>query len=197
MTDSKTDAIAREAARLLEAGRSAKIGDAIRAAAESLGLHDAGLPGHGRVRKHAQAMAMQALGSAGYAESVRDVWRAAERLMTVLDEAMPGVDPVLVGRAATGHVDAGVTVHIRVYTAASVGELAGVLVEFGYDEPVFETARTRLGRLSRLRLVDDGIQIVVTRLLPHMAQAAGTDLFTGRPLATATLDDLRRRLQSH
>ena len=195
MTDPRTDAIAREAARRLESGRSAGIGEAIRAAAESLGLRDADLPGHGRVRKHAQAMAMQALGSAGYDESVRDVWRAAERLMTVLVETMPGVDPVLVGRAAEGQVDGGVTVHIRLYTDAAIGDVAETLVEFGYDEPAFETARTRLGRLSRLRLSDEGVEIVLTRLLPHMTDAARTDLFTGRPIATATLDDLRRKLE--
>ena len=42
MRDPRTDAIAREAARLLETGRAPNIGDAIRAAAGALGFQDAG-----------------------------------------------------------------------------------------------------------------------------------------------------------
>ena len=194
MPDSRTDAIAREAARLIESGRSDTLAQAIRAAAEGLGFHDAQLPSHGRVRRHAQALAMQALGDAGYAEAIRGVWRVAERLMTVVDEAMPEVDPLLAGRAAQGHIDGGVTVHIRLYTEAPIGDLARTLVGFGYDEPAFETVNTRLGRLNRLRLDDDGVSIVLTRCPPHLAETAHLDLFSGRPIKTATLSELRRRL---
>lgn len=193
MSDPRTDAIAREAARLLETSRAPTIDEAIRTAAEALGFRGASLPGPGRVRKHAQAMAMQALGDAGYAESVRAVLLRAERLMTVLVESRPDVEPLLVGRAARGHVDGGVTVHVRAYTDVSIGELARVLVEFGYDEPRFETAETRYGRLDRLRLDDDGIEITVTRCPGRVARAA-TDLFTGRPIRTATLGELRGRV---
>ncbi len=194
MFDHRTDAIAAEAARLLDAGRAADIDDAIRTAAELLGYEHAPLPGAGRVRNHARALAMQSLGEEGYRESVRAVWEIAERLMTVLEEAMPDADQLLVGRAAEGLIDAGVTVHIRLYTEESIGEVARTLVEYGYDEPAFETAETRLGRLSQLKLVDDGIEIVVTRLLPHMAGPEKVDLFTGKPLRSATLEELRRKL---
>jgi hypothetical protein len=194
MFDHRTDAIAAEAARLLDAGRAADIDDAIRTAAELLGYEHAPRPGAGRVRNHARALAMQALGEEGYRESVRFVWEIAERLMTVLAEAMPDADLLLVGRAAEGLIDAGVTVHVRLYTEVPIGEVARTLVEFGYDEPTFETAESRLGRLSQLKLVDDGIEIVVTRLLPHMAGPEKTDLFTGKPLRSATLEELRRKL---
>jgi hypothetical protein len=195
MSDPRTDAIAAEAARLLDAGRAADIDEAIRIAADLLGHEHAPLPGPGRVRNHARALAMQALGEDGYRASVRNVWEIAERLMTVLAEAMPDADQLLVGRAAEGLIDAGVTVHVRLYTEAPIGEVARLLVEFGYDEPAFETAETRLGRLSRLRLIDEGIEIVVTRLLPHMARWGNLDVFTGRPVKTATLEELRRRLE--
>jgi len=195
LTDPRTDAIAREAARLIESSRSRSVGEAIRAAANALGYQDAPFPGHGRVRKHAQARAMQALGEEGYAESVREILRAAERVMTVLDEAIPDAVLLLVGRAAQGLIDAGVTVHIRLYTRTSIGDVAQTLVEFGYDEPDFETAATRLGRLDRLLLEDDGIPVVVTRCLPEMMGRSGVDLFTGRPIHTATLDDVRAKLE--
>jgi hypothetical protein len=194
MTDPRTDAIAREAARLIENSRAASIGEAIRVAAEALGYRNVDLPGPGRVRKHAQALAMQALGDAGYAESVQHVWRTAERLMTALEQAIPQLDSLLVGRAAQGQIDGGVTVHVRLYTDAPIGDVAAALVEFGYDEPAFETVNTRLGRLNRVRLEDDGIELVVTRCLPHMAGSADRDLFSGRAIKTATLADVRRRI---
>ncbi len=194
MTDPHTDAIAREAARLIESSRAESIAEAIRVAANGLGYHGVQLPGHGRVRKHAQGLAMQALGEEGYTESVREVWRAAERIMTLLAEAMTDVEPLLVGRAAQGQIDGGVTVHIRLYTRTRIGEVAQSLVAFGYSEPGFATAQTRLGRLDRLLLDDDGIAIVVTRCLPEMAERSGLDLFSGRPVATATLDQVRARL---
>ena len=196
MNDPRTDAIAREAARLIESSRGANIGQAIRAAADALGFRDAQLPGHGRVRQHAQALSMQALGDTGYAESVRRVWAVAERVMTVLDEAMPHADPLLMGRAAQGLIDGGVTVHDRLYTDAPIGDVAAALVEFGYDEPAFETVNTRLGRLNRVRFKDDGLELVLTRCLPNMAGSADRDLFSGRPIRTATLAEVRRKLKN-
>jgi hypothetical protein len=137
---------------------------------------------------------MQALGDQGYTESVREVWRAAERIMTVLTEALTDAEPLLVGRAAKGRIDGGVTVHVRLYTRTPIGDVAQSLVEFGYDEPAFTTAETRLGRLDRLLLDDDGIAIVVTRCLPEMAERSELDLFSGRPIPTATLDQVRESL---
>ncbi len=194
MQDPRTDQIAREAARLIETGRSESVARAIRAAAETLGFHDAPLPGSGRVRRHAQAMSMQALGDAGYAESVRAVWRRAEQIMSLFGETEPDVEPILVGRAAKGQIDAGVTIHIRLYTKAPVGDLARTLVEFGYEEPSFETVNTPHGRLNRLRLTEEGTEVVLTRCLPRMAATTHLDVFTGRPIETATLAEIRRRL---
>ncbi len=137
---------------------------------------------------------MQALGSEGYARSVGDVWRVAERIMTVLYEAMPDAEPLLVGRAAQGLIDGGVTLHIRLYTQVPIGEVAQTLVNFGYEEPGFETARTRSGRLDRLRLEEDGLEVLVTRCPPNVVRRSGVDLFTGKPVGTATLEELRAKL---
>ncbi len=195
MRDPRTDQIARAAAQLIASGRATGVAEAIRAAAEKLGFHDVEWPGHGLVRRHAGAMAMQALGDVGYAESVRHVWVVAERLMTVLVEAVTDAEPLLAGRAVRGQIDAGVTLHVRLYTRVDAGELARTLVEFGYDEPGFETVNTRYGRLNRLRLTDEGVEIVVTRCLPEMIRDARLDLFTGKPVPTATLEEVRGLLE--
>jgi hypothetical protein len=179
----------------MASSHTGNIGEAIRAAANALGYHDIDLPGHGRVRKHAQGLAMQSLGSEGYAQSVDDVWRAAERVMTVLAEAIPDAEPLLAGRAAGGLIDGGVTLHIRVYTQASIGDVAQTLVDFGYEEPDFETARTRFGNLDRLRLADEGIEILLTRCPPDVVGQTAVDLFTGKPVNTAKLAELRAKLR--
>ncbi len=195
MTDPQTDQIAREAARLIETGGAESIDAAIHAAASALKLQDVPLPGRGRVRKHAQAMSMQALGDEGYAESVRNVWEIAEQLMTALEQAMPDEPTLLVGRAAKGQIDAGVTIHIRIYTKSQIAEIGQMLVDFGYDEPTFETADATMGRLNRIRLMEDGIEIVLTRCLPEMIKDAQVDLFRGQPIETATLEELRDMLK--
>ncbi len=137
---------------------------------------------------------MQTLGSEGYAQSVGDVWRVAERIMTVLAEAVPDAEPLLAGRAVQGMIDGGVTLHVRVYTQASIGDVAQTLVDFGYEEPDFETAETRFGRLDRLSLADEGIDVLVTRCPPNVVGRSGEDLFSGKPVSTATLAEVRAKL---
>ena len=195
MTDPQTDQIAREAARLIETGGAESIDAAIHAAASALNLQDVPLPGRGRVRKHAQAMSMQALGDEGYTESVRNVWEIAEQLMTALEQAMPDEPTLLVGRAAKGQIDAGVTIHIRIYTKSQIAEIGQMLVDFGYDEPAFETVDAAVGRLNQIRLTEDGIEIVLTRCLPAMLKDAQVDLFRGQAIGTVTLEELRDMLK--
>jgi hypothetical protein len=194
MTDKRTDQIAREAARLIETGKAGTVAEAIRLAAAALHLHDAPMPGHGRVRKHAQGMAMQALGESAYRQSIRDVWSIAEQILTVIEQSQPGASSVLVGRAARGQIDAGVTIHLRVYTRRPIRDIVENLVAYGYEEPGFETAETRFGRLDRIRFREEGCEVVLTRCLPDTAGQLKRDLFTGRPIATATAGELRRRL---
>ena len=87
------------------------------------------------------------------------------------------------------------TVHIRIYTKSQIAEIAQALMDFGYDEPRFETAQTTSGRLNRLRLVEEGIEIVLTRCLPEMIKDAQVDLFKGEPIETVTLEELRDMLK--
>ncbi|MCI0362710.1 MAG: hypothetical protein L0219_02445 [Phycisphaerales bacterium] len=194
MPDPRTDQIAREAARLIETGRSNTIDSAIRAAADNPHLRGAPLPGHGRVRKHAQAMSMQALGEAAYNQQRGAIWQVAEQLMSLFEQALPDAEILLVGRAAEGHIDAGVAIHIRLYTNATDGEIARLLVEHGYEEPTFKTADSRFGRLSQICLQEDALEIVLTRCPPNAALPADKDLFTGKPIETMDLTTLRRTL---
>lgn len=194
MTDHRTDQIAREAARLIETGSEVDVRRAIAKAAEILHAHDAPLPGTGRVRMHAQAMMMQSIGQAAYEDSQHRVWRVAEEMLAVLEMTIPDAAGMLVGRAAEGHFDAGVTVHLRLYTRADIGDIARALVEFGYEEPQFQTAETRHGRLNQLKLQEEGVDVVLTRVMPELQSQSKHDLFTSKPIESIDLKTLRRRL---
>lgn len=195
MPDPRTDEIAREAARLIENGRVDRIDQAIYIASHGLGYRGVPLPGHGRVRKHAQAMAMQALGEEAYVQRRRRMLEVAEEILAAIDHALPEVEALLVGRAAEGHIDAGVTIHIRLYMRQALIEIVRALADMGYDEPAFETANTRFGRLDQARFSDDDdFEIVLTRCLPEMYASRREDLFTGEPIALRTLAQLRTPL---
>jgi hypothetical protein len=198
MPDPRTDEIAREAARLIQTGRAETIDNATRLAADSLGYSHALMPGHGRVRKHAQAMSMQALGEEAYEQERARVWQVAEQVMTVFEHVMPEATTMLVGRAAQGLIDAGVTIHIRIYTRRSEQQLARTLQDFGYEGLAFVSVETRFGRMQQIRFEDDGHEVALTRCVPEMVAnvSTGLDLTDLSPIATITLEALRRRIDS-
>jgi hypothetical protein len=194
MSRRSTDEIAREAARLLAAGRVVDVGEAIRAAAAALGLGGAPRPGHGRVRRHLQGLTLQSQGQVAYDAHVRAILEATEEVMTALETALPDAEPRLMGRGARGELDGSTALYVRVHTRAPVSEIAAGLETFGYDEYTFETADTRFGRLDRIRLVEPDGTFVITRCLPEMLWKANTDLFKKRPVESMTLEELRERL---
>jgi len=193
MSDPRTDRIAREAARLLGLGCAGDIAAAIRSAADALGLAEARMPSHGRVRRHAQAMSMQALGQAGYIEQQKKALGIAEQLMAACEHALPESAALLVGRAATGEVDLGSTIHIRLYTRASIPQITQQLVALGYEDLSYKTIETRYGRMNQIRLLEEGVEIALTRCPPELRSQANTDLFSGKPIEAIDLRGLRRQ----
>jgi hypothetical protein len=161
-------------------------------AAARLGAGPHARPGHGLVREHLRGMAMQSMGDAAYQNLVRRAMQVAEEIMTVLEEHQP----VLVGRAAKGYIDGGATLHIRVHTALSIGDLAAALVDAGYEEPSFETVNTRFGRLSRLRFEEEGCEAVVTRCPPQQAAVPERSLYRDERVESIDLRALRSRLSA-
>lgn len=196
MRDPRTDLIAREAARLIQAGDYDDIDDAINAAAGRLGHGRARQPSRALVRKHAQGMAMQALGSAAYDQQRITMWRIAEELMTMLEHALPPCSTILAGRAAAGYFDAGVKIHIRLFSDRDVTHIARLLIDHGYGEPQFLTAETRQGRVSQIALEEMGFEIVISRCPSAMIAPSDIDLFTGKPIETLDLSALRELLAS-
>jgi len=189
---SPTDRIAHQAAVLLDQGVTDHVSRAIAMAADSLNLHAHTRPSNSAVRQHAQAMRMQRLGSAGYAQDQRSLLVSVEELMTALDLA--GIESTLMGRAAAGNVDGDIKVHLRLYTDRSMQELAQCLVEFGYAEPSFHTAQSAHGPLNRITVVENNVPIIMTRCPNSLRIDRHVDLFTGRALACASLSELRKRL---
>ena len=177
------DQIAAEAARIYDAGGAATLHEAIHAAVDALDLPPNRRPGVGRVRRHLQARAMQTLGDEGYRRLVVETLTVAEELMTALSEMADGMHPILVGRAARELVDGPGRLHVRVYTDATIERLARTLVDLGYDEPEFQTVDTRHGRMNRLLLESDGVELAVTRVATRLLRDVGRDLFADRPIA--------------
>jgi hypothetical protein len=190
------DAIAQEAARLLLGGRAEDVPGAIRQAMEQMRVTGLRPPSLSMVKRHVEALSMQALGDAGYAELGIDAMRIAEDVMTILDERFEPVLLLLAGRLAEGRHAPLDAIHLRIYARDKIGDIAAALVEHGFEEPAFETATTRFGRLDRLRFKEGDSEVVVTRCLPELAADVETDLHTGRAVATIGLEGLRRRLSA-
>ncbi len=178
----------------MEAGRVSRIGQAVRAAADLLGHHDVPLPGLGRVRKHAQAMRMQAMGEAGYLEHQRHVLSIAEEIMSVFELAIPEATTLLMGRAAAGLIDADPAIHLRITTSSSVEDISRLLLEFGFDELTYRTSETKYGRMNQICWTDEGIDVILTRCPPQVGASAQVDLFTGYSIQSLDLKHLRQRL---
>ncbi len=192
-TDSRIDLLAQEAARLVHAGQVESVDEAIRRAVEDTGWVEVPRPSRGLVRRHVQGLTMQAIGAREYQKRVVDVWEVAERIMAVLDDC----DPHLLGRAARGHIDAGVTLYIRVFTSQRIGDLAQRLVEAGFAEPHFSTVDSKhFGRFDRITFEEDGLPVAITRCSWHQRELSRVDLFTGRPIDAIDLLALRRQIEA-
>ena len=178
----------------MHSGRIPDVAGAIAAAREKYGSAPA--PRHRLVRQHLEGLRLQAEGGDARRRAAVDLWGAADALMTVLELALDDAALCLVGRAARGHGEAGAAAHVRVYTEASVRDLAELLVAQGYEEPRIETAHTRWGRLDRLRFHDDGRTWVVTRCAPSMWRDAKLDLFTRKAIEILPLEAVRKRLEA-
>jgi hypothetical protein len=187
------DEIARRAAWHLLVGHVDDYGKAIARAVDEAG-GDVAIPSRSMVRRHAQAMRLAAKGDAGVRNEAFAALEAAAELMTVLDARHDVKRLLVMGRAATGRLDVPPVIHMRVYTRETIGTIAATLVEHGYEEPRFDTTRTRYGRLDRLRLVEQGVEYVLTRCMPEQSIDVDTDLRSGRPVQSIDLDALRTQL---
>jgi len=208
MDDPRTDLIARHAASLVTRGGCEPAGasltipqeamglrQAIEVAARSLRAFGAPMPSVGLVRRHVRAMSMQALGADGYHRQVMAVWEAAEELMGTLEHGLGDVRTELVGRAARGQIDGGVLIHVRAITRTPIEEIAEVLVDFGYAEPAFGTAKTRHGRMGQLRFSDEGNDFVVTRVVRSFREADDRSLFRDARETVLRLDQVRAKVE--
>lgn len=148
------------------------------------------MPSAALVRQHAQGIAMEALGERWYRAASRARVGHARRAMEVLEGRL-GAPTLLVGRGAEGLTDADATLHVRVSTRATVAAIAQALVDAGFPEPELRTVETRHGRANELRFILPDALLVVLRCMPEWRHERGANLFTGRDVATRTLDELR------
>lgn len=193
-SSSRSDLIAQAAARLFIRGEVETVTDAVKLAAVQLDWLDVVLPSKGLVRKHIQAMEMQALGVDGYKRKIVSIWEQAEQIMTLLEDD----NPMLVGRAVKGYIDGGVTLYIRLYTRRQISDIVQILVDMGYAEPGFDTADTKFGRFDRIVFKDEGVPVVITRCDPNKrVQLKGVNLFSKEPVPALDLYKLRSTIDNY
>lgn len=195
----EVERIAAEAARRFESGRAdsieAAIDSVVAGAAPAQGRRGSARPTANQVRRHLQALAQERLGLEGYRAELAAILSVASEAMEALERRIAGCTTSLAGRAAGGRLDGEVDLHIRASTAATVGELAEVMVAEGFEEPRFETVEARCGRLDRLRFDQDGIEVCVTRCPPGQVVPGRADLVTGRPIDVLDLAELDRIIE--
>jgi hypothetical protein len=190
--DPATDATAALAARLLHRGEADSIAEAIEAAARR--APRAPLPSGNLVRRHLRGIAEEALGAEGYQRWRGQVLAVAAQAMRVLDDLL-GISLVqLCGRAARGLVDGDPRLDLRAYSKAKIGAIAAALVEAGFEEPQIDTLASRHGRLDRLRLDHEGIELSLVRCPPGQVPMDDRDLVTGERLAVLDAAALQERI---
>jgi len=182
----EADPHAEEAARRFDAGTSGSIESAIESTAAR--HPDAPRPTANHVRRHLRGLAEERLGREGYLQWQAEVLRRALEVM----EGLAGERVVLAGRAAQGLLDGDPSLSLRVETARPIGELAEVLVGFGFPEPEFDSMKCQVGRLDRLRFHDEGVEVTLVRCPPAQVSPGRRDLVTGEPVATLDEASLRR-----
>lgn len=192
------DEVAREAARRLTRGESANLEDATRRAAESVNGGSGRAPSAKRIRQHAQAIDMQAIGEEAYRAQVRRWLELAEDLMTTIEQALPGSETLLVGRAADAHFDGDPAIHIRVYSPDDdIGAIARAIAAFGYDaqDAKFPAVDCRFGKLSQMQWVEEGgVRVTLLRCPRREEFDDRFDLVTGKPVTRIDATALRARV---
>jgi len=133
-------------------------------------------------------------GDSGHAALTAERLRIAEEIMTLLEMRAAPSELWLVGRAAKGHLDADPKLRIRAHCTAPIGEIAAALVDAGYEEPAFQVAESKWGRLDRIRFREQGVECVVTRCPRAQVLDSSLDLFTGAPVPRIDLAGLRRMI---
>lgn len=191
--DSRIDLLAQHAARLFHEGSAATINDAIRTAIQETGWTLVPAPPKSLVRRHVQGLTLQTIGLEAYEQRIIDFWLLALDVLILFQDCAPR----LLGRAAKGQIDGGATIYIRVFSDQRIGWLADrAAAHFGID-PEFSTADSpHFGRFDRMTIEIESQQIVITRCPMSRSELIDVDLFTARPIASLTIDDLEARLRS-
>lgn len=148
---------------------------------------------------HLRAISESTLGREGHLRRSAEILRHALAAMELLEAAPLHAQTSLAGRAAQGHLEGEVVLHLRAVTDRPIGLIAAILVRAGFDEPEFDSFEARAGsvgcgRLHRLLTARDGVPISVVRCPPSQVVPGRRDLVRGTPVATLDFQDLAARV---
>ena len=139
-------------------------------------------------------MLLQANGDRAYASYTLSVLAQVEEYMYSLEYHLPATRTWLVGRVVDGCVDPATTIHIRVYSDISIGEIAALLEEFCDGETRIESVRTRRGWRERLVFQDHGHRYVLTRCHSDEFDCRDRHLFRDQAISGCDPATLRIRI---
>lgn len=188
---------------MLVTGEASNEADAVRMAGRDLGLEGVRVS-PSLVRRHAEALSMQAEGAESHREGVIDRWRGLEELMSFLETHLTGGDPtLLIGRAARGHFEgtaggsgSGASpVRIRLYTEWAVGRVAEALEqEAEVPEARVRTVKGRRRIYDAISLDDAWGEVLLVLMPPDEWAARERDVVRDAPIDVVDLEGLRRRI---
>ena len=157
-------------------------------------LIDGPPPGTGLICRHLRAMLEESLGAEGYKAGCL---RRVQAIVEVLDLVawLTGADEVEVaGRAAGRFLEGPLVVSVRVHGGGALHPIASELERNEIREVGCATAHTRFGPMPSLHFECDGIRFTLIECPPVAGIERRRNLFTGEPVAVASLPDLRARL---
>ena len=188
------DRLARGAANVLALDPRLDLEAAIVRARRTLGLREAPAPSRSLVYRHLEALQQATLGQRTFEHRQSVELAAVVDLLDLVAVLLRPEGIQVVGQVASEHVLGGVDVHVRVQGGASMPAFARDFEAAGLRELHFHTVKTLHGYLPRLTLENEGRLVHLTQCPLECDLEPARNLFTGEPIASCWLEQLRARI---
>ena len=188
------DRLARQAAHEIVRQPGLDVDSAVARARRLPELREVSAPSRSLVRRHLEALQMQALGARGFDLKQRAELREVVDLLDLVEVLLRPEAILLMGRVAGEHPLGGVEVHARLMGGGLLEGCASDLEQAGVREVHLQSVRTLVGHLSRMSLENEGRRYVLTQCPVEQDIDPAVNLITGAPIESMALEELRVRV---